>query len=60
VKDAIINGDWLILVFHRIVDSNADVETKYLKSNFESIVDSIRTRGVDVRTISEVYNGRYD
>ncbi len=57
VQDAIENGDWLILVFHGIVESNAnDRHATYLKSDFEQIVDGIYSKGIQVMTISEVYN----
>ncbi len=57
VQDAIENGDWLILVFHGIVESNAnDRHATYLMSNFEQIVDDIYNKGIQVMTISEVYN----
>lgn len=57
VQDAIENGDWLILVFHGIVESNAnDRHATYLMSNFEQIVDDIYSKGIQVMTISEVYN----
>jgi len=57
VQDAIENGDWLILVFHGIVESNAnDRHATYLMSDFEQIVDDIYNKGIQVMTISEVYN----
>ena len=57
VQDAIENGDWLILVFHGIVESNAnDRHATYLMSNFEQIVDDIYSKGIQVMTVSEVYN----
>jgi peptidoglycan/xylan/chitin deacetylase (PgdA/CDA1 family) len=59
VQAAIAGGDWLILVFHRIVDSDADAATKYLRQDFEQIVDDVASRGVDVLTISQVYADRF-
>ena len=60
VEDVMENGDWLILVFHGIVDSNADhFHSKYLKSNFEKIVDDIYNKGIKVMTISEVFNNKF-
>ncbi len=57
IDKAIDNGDWAILVFHGIVDKNAnDVQGKYLKSNFQKIVDGVYKKNVDVMTVSEVYN----
>ena len=57
IDRAIDNGDWAILVFHGIVDKNADdIQGTYLKSNFQTIVDGVYEKGVDVMTVSEVYN----
>lgn len=63
VQKALEGGDWLILVFHRIVEGGdsgpADQETKYLKADFESIVDDTASRGVQVLTVSEVYESNF-
>ncbi|MGI0013802.1 MAG: hypothetical protein ACREBU_10220, partial [Nitrososphaera sp.] len=59
VESAIASGDWLILVFHKIVDANANDELAYLTSDFEAIVDDIAASGADVMTVSEVYENRY-
>ncbi len=59
VQSAIANGDWLILVFHRIVESGADEEFKYLASDFRAIVDDVASRGVDVMTVSQVYDNKH-
>ena len=57
VSETIENGDWIILVNHGIVDSNADhVHSKYLKSKFERIVKEVYDSGIKVMTISEVYD----
>ena len=57
IDRAIENGDWAILVFHGIPDKNADdVQGTYLKSNFQTIVDGVYKKGVDVMTVSEVYD----
>jgi len=57
VDKAIENGDWLILVNHGIVDSNANhIHSKYLKANFEKIVDGVYNSGIKVMTVSEVYD----
>jgi len=61
IDRAIDNGDWAILVFHGIVDDNADdIQGTYLKSNFQVIVDGINKKGVDVMTVSEVYNNFFE
>ncbi len=59
VQSAIANGDWLILVFHRIVESNANHEMTYLRADFEAIVDDVASRGVDVMTVAEVYESKF-
>ena len=61
IDRAIDNGDWAILVFHGIVDDNANnIQGTYLKSNFQVIVDGINKKGVDVMTVSEVYNNFFE
>ncbi len=51
------NGDWLILVFHSIVDSDSNQPlATYLKSDFEQIVDDVYNKEIQVMTVSEVYN----
>lgn len=59
VQAAISGGDWLVLVFHKIVDSAPTVDTEYAKSDFQQIVDDIASRGIDVMTVSEVYQDRF-
>jgi len=59
VQNAMDNGDWLILVFHSIVDSNIQDNEEYLKSNFEIVVDGIKKKGIDVMTVSDVYNNEF-
>ncbi len=56
IDQAIENRDWVILVNHGIVDSNADhVHSTYLKSKFEKIVEGVYNSGIKVMTVSEVY-----
>jgi hypothetical protein len=55
VQAAAAGGDWLILVFHRIVDTNPINDMQYRKADFEAIVDDIASRGVEVLTVSEVH-----
>ena len=59
VQSAIEGGDWLIIVFHRIVNTNANQEMEYLKSDFEQIVDDVASRGVEVLTVSEVHENKF-
>jgi len=61
INNVIDNGDWAILVFHGIVDKDPyDVHSTYLKSNFQTIVDGVYNKGIDVMTISEVYNKYFE
>lgn len=53
VTDAIDNGEWLILVFHKIVTTTAN-EIEYSISNFGTVIDNIATQGIKVRTVSDV------
>lgn len=52
VTNAINNKDWLILVFHRIVNSPS-VSTDYGIANFDTVVDSVATSGITVRTVAD-------
>ncbi len=57
IQDAMNNGDGLILLFHGIVNCNAnEIHGTYLKSNFEQIVDEVNKKGIEVMTVSQVYN----
>jgi peptidoglycan/xylan/chitin deacetylase (PgdA/CDA1 family) len=56
VQAATAGGDWLILVFHRIADSNPIDDLEYAQADFERIVDDVASRGVEVLTVSEVYS----
>lgn len=61
INNVIDNGDWAILVFHGIVDKDPyDVHSTYLKSNFQTIVDGVYNKGIDVMTVSEVYNKYFE
>lgn len=56
VQAAVDGGDWLILVFHKIVESNPRDDMEYRRADFELIVDDIASRGIEVLTVSEVYS----
>ena len=56
VQAAIAGGDWLILVFHKIVGSDPISDLEYRQADFERIVDDVASRGVEVLTVSEVYD----
>lgn len=53
VDDAIVNDEWVILVFHKLVASPT-VETEYSISNFRAAIDYIVASGVDCSPMSEV------
>lgn len=61
IDRAIAQGTAILLNFHLIVDADADVSTKVLTADFNSIIDYIKTKvdgnQLDVVTISEWYNG---
>jgi peptidoglycan/xylan/chitin deacetylase (PgdA/CDA1 family) len=60
IDRAIAQGSSILLNFHIIVDSDADIDTKVLTADFNSIIDYIYTKQqqglLDVVTISEWYN----
>jgi peptidoglycan/xylan/chitin deacetylase (PgdA/CDA1 family) len=60
--DAVINQKGLlVLAFHRIVDSGADISEKYLTADFQTISDYLKTKSdaglLDVETFTDYYNG---
>ena len=56
-KVATEGSGWYILTFHDLVTSGADVGTKYLTADFQTIVDQIYTLGLSVKTVGEVIAG---
>lgn len=57
VQAAVANKAWLILVYHQIVDTNADVDTKVLTASFQQHMADIAAAGAVVKTVSEVIAG---
>jgi peptidoglycan/xylan/chitin deacetylase (PgdA/CDA1 family) len=61
INVAIRQGSAILLNFHQIVDADADVDTKVLTADFNSIIDYIEMLvlqgAIEVQTISEWYNG---
>ena len=64
VDYAVNTGESVWLNYHILVPSNADISTKSLNSNFEALVDYVKSyvdQGlVDVVTANEWYNGLTD
>lgn len=54
VDSAIQNNEWLILGFHDIVE-DATVNTQWATADFNELIDFIADSGVEVRTVSEVW-----
>jgi len=54
VDSAIQNNEWLILGFHDIVD-DATINMQWATADFNELIDFIATSGVEVRTVSEVW-----
>lgn len=48
------NGGWLELVFHKIVTGTPVDSTECSKTDFDSIMNGINSRGIAVRTVGEV------
>lgn len=53
VDQAVAGGEWLVMVFHEIVDAAAS-GTQVLTADFQAIVDYINTSGAAVKTVPEV------
>lgn len=53
IDNAITNSDWLILVFHKIVDPDDD-SIEYATADFEDVVDYADGSGIEVDTIRGV------
>jgi peptidoglycan/xylan/chitin deacetylase (PgdA/CDA1 family) len=58
IDEAYTYGTWLILVFHSIDDTSAAGGNSYTVANFQTVTDYLNTKGIPVRTISEVLNTR--
>lgn len=60
IDEVISKSGLLILVFHNIVDSGADISTKYLTANFQDISDYLKVKQaaglLEVITFSDYYN----
>ena len=54
VAAAMANHDWLILMFHDIVDSGASGTVQYNLADFNAIVDNIHSQGIAVKSVSQV------
>ncbi len=55
IDKAFTYGLWLHIVIHNILTSGASGTTQILQTDFNTIVDYIATKGIPVRTVSEVY-----
>lgn len=49
-----IQGSWLILVFHQVVTSGADVADKITSAGFSTVMSGINSRNIPVLPVSEV------
>lgn len=54
VDEARANHEWLVLVFHRIVDAPM-VSTEWRTTDFQALADYVAASGLPVKTVSEVY-----
>jgi peptidoglycan/xylan/chitin deacetylase (PgdA/CDA1 family) len=54
VAEAAANHEWLILVFHRIVDAPS-LNTEWPTTSFQALTDYVAASGLPVKTVSEVY-----
>lgn len=54
VDNAYANRTWLILIFHKLLPSGAATGIEYNQVDFNTVVDYLNTKGIPVRTVSEV------
>lgn len=54
IDDAMTNGDWLILVFHKISTGAPAVDTEFQTSEFLAVIDHIYDQGYDCFPRGEV------
>lgn len=52
IDNALANGDWLIITFHKIV-TTATEDTEYSIANFGTFIDYVASSGIDVLTVSD-------
>jgi peptidoglycan/xylan/chitin deacetylase (PgdA/CDA1 family) len=55
VEEARENHEWLILVFHKLVDGTPAASTEWRTSDFQALVDQVAASGLPVATVSDVY-----
>lgn len=53
IDSAFTNGEWLILMFHRL-ESPANAATQYTPANFATVIDYLATKTIPVRTVGDV------
>jgi hypothetical protein len=55
VEEARENHEWLILVFHKLVDGAPAASTEWRTSDFQTLVDDIASSGLPVATVNDVF-----
>ncbi len=55
VEQARENHEWLILVFHKLVDGTPAASTEWRTADFQALVDQVAASGLPVATVSDVY-----
>ena len=48
------NREWIIVVFHKLVDGAASATTEWPASDFLALVDHVKQSGIDVQTVTQV------
>jgi peptidoglycan/xylan/chitin deacetylase (PgdA/CDA1 family) len=54
VTNAKQNREWIILVFHKLVDGNPSLLTEWRTSDFERLAEHVAKTGIQVRTVAGV------
>ncbi|MBV8757016.1 MAG: IPT/TIG domain-containing protein [Deltaproteobacteria bacterium] len=55
VEEARENHEWLILVFHKLVDGTPAASTEWRTADFQALVDQVAASGLPVATVTDVY-----
>jgi hypothetical protein len=55
IDKAIADGSWLVLVWHDIVENEPEKDVEYSKEKFQTVIDMLKNKGVEVLPFSDAY-----
>jgi peptidoglycan/xylan/chitin deacetylase (PgdA/CDA1 family) len=58
VDNARANHEWIILVFHKLVDVPPAAQTEWPAADFSALVEHVSQSGIAVQTVTEVLEGK--